>query len=407
MLALLFVRAAVLSVRSLAPISLAITIFLLLEQLDVYGAPLPFAVRYAIRLQAGLVPVVVQLWAVAEALFLGWYLHRRAELQQHTTPAPLTDHQRQLIMQRTLSVTEDPLRFVSGWFKFAPVTSIRRGNALEWASWSMYSKRLEDINPKAQAEVAALVRDFEARTQGQLVIPEGYEKQLAPIRVSLDPISALHRPVVSYAVTYGAHLFSWLALQRMGFSFHRTTAAGHNGLGYWYRPPSIETTLLGCGDASGPIVLLHGIGMGLAPYLRLIGGLIRRRGMVALFLPEFPHISQRFASTPLNSSQTAQAVKNMLCAHEQVGPNIRIASSDGQLASNATFVVHSFGSLVLSWLIARAPTLVAAAVLLDPVSLLLQEPDVAYNFIYRRPTNAIQWFFKYFVVRAYKLHVGV
>lgn len=43
--------------------------------------------------------------------------------------------------------------------------------------------------------------------------------------------------------------------------------------------------------------------------------------------------------------------------------------------------------------------------LLDPVSLMLQEPDVAHNFLYRDPDqgSAVQAFFKYFV--ATELHV--
>ena len=74
---------------------------------------------------------------------------------------------------------------------------------------------------------------------------------------------------------------------------------------------------------------------------------------------------------------------------------------DGQ----ACFIGHSFGSIVVSWLVNNVPECVGSILLLDPVSVMLQEPDVAHNFLYRSPDQGsmIQAFFKYFV--ATELHV--
>lgn len=76
------------------------------------------------------------------------------------------------------------------------------------------------------------------------------------------------------------------------------------------------------------------------------------------------------------------------------------------LFAQGCFIGHSFGSVVVSWMIASAPECVESVLLLDPVSLMLQEPDVAHNFLYREPglgSPAVQTFFKYFV--ATELHV--
>ena len=77
------------------------------------------------------------------------------------------------------------------------------------------------------------------------------------------------------------------------------------------------------------------------------------------------------------------------------------------LGIQACFIGHSFGSIVISWLLNNAPECVGSILLLDPVSLMLQEPDVAHNFLYRDPAqgSAVQAFFKYFV--ATELHVRV
>merc|ERR1712151_354011 len=50
----------------------------------------------------------------------------------------------------------------------------------------------------------------------------------------------------------------------------------------------------------------------------------------------------------------------------------------------ACFVAHSYGTFVMSWIQRARPDLVAKLVLIDPVCLLLVQPDVAFNFMYRR-----------------------
>merc|ERR1712217_664693 len=42
---------------------------------------------------------------------------------------------------------------------------------------------------------------------------------------------------------------------------------------------------------------------------------------------------------------------------------------------------------VTSWVVRSRPDIVSRLVLLDPVCFLLSQPDVAFNFLYRRPTN--------------------
>jgi hypothetical protein len=52
-------------------------------------------------------------------------------------------------------------------------------------------------------------------------------------------------------------------------------------------------------------------------------------------------------------------------------------------------VGHSFGSVPVAWLIQKVPHLVGSTVLIDPVCFLLFLPDVAYNFLYRKPQTLI------------------
>merc|ERR1711957_751200 len=65
----------------------------------------------------------------------------------------------------------------------------------------------------------------------------------------------------------------------------------------------------------------------------------------------------------------------------------------------AIFLGHSYGTFICSWIVRERPHLVKKLVLLDPTNLCLAQPDVAYNFIYAPPINAIHLFIIYFVRR--------
>lgn len=63
----------------------------------------------------------------------------------------------------------------------------------------------------------------------------------------------------------------------------------------------------------------------------------------------------------------------------------------------AHFAGHSFGSVVLSWMVRRAPSRVLALTFIDPVCFMLAKPDVAYNFMYKKPESPTQLLLHYFV----------
>ena len=260
------------SVRGIAPLSCLLLLGLLLQ--------LPLA-RAA--------PLALQAWAAAEVLFLGWYRFHLAQLQPPAIGPPMTKAQRQQAFVRALAATSDLRRFVSGWFKLAPFSAIRTGNAKEWLAWAVFGSRLEALGAAEQQEVVGMLGAFEAALGAKL--PAGYNPSLREgcIRINLDPISAQHRPVISYVVTYTAHAVGWALLRRQGFRRSRCGA-----LCYWHRPASEPAA-----EPGRPIVLLHGIGLGLVPYLGLLDRLITAHGAACpILLPEFPHISQKIGGPP-------------------------------------------------------------------------------------------------------------
>lgn len=58
------------------------------------------------------------------------------------------------------------------------------------------------------------------------------------------------------------------------------------------------------------------------------------------------------------------------------------------LLSNSMLLV---GTITAGWMVKNYPDYVSHLTLIDPVSLLLALPDVAYNFLYREPSTIVQW----------------
>ena len=67
------------------------------------------------------------------------------------------------------------------------------------------------------------------------------------------------RSRVLWCGRYTAHMVGWIWLTQAGF-----TQARAGELSYWYRSPR------GSAQAASPVVLLHGIGLGLVPYLGML-----------------------------------------------------------------------------------------------------------------------------------------
>jgi len=159
-------------------------------------------------------------------------------------------------------------------------------------------------------------------------------------------------------------------MQLMGF-----TRCKAGQLSYFHRPPPAHPGLLIEGgkpvppSQDSPVVLIHGLGVGITPYLRFIRMLGRSR---ECFVIELPEISQACCELVLPPKEMADSLFEMLKAHGH---------------DKAIFLAHSYGTFVMSWVLQFRREIVAKTVLLDPVALLLAQPDVAYNFLYRHPDN--------------------
>lgn len=190
---------------------------------------------------------------------------------------------------------------------------------------------------------------------------------------------------------------------RCGFHFHRTSLTRFFTLfpfrpqtilatkrspakytTYWHRPHTSTTHL--------PVLFIHGIGIGLYPYVNFLSDINSGKelpsgdgqgGQIGILAVEILPVSFRLTHAPLPAAE--------LCAEIAT-----IVESHGY--DRVVLATHSYGSVIATHLLADPYTsrLIADVVLIDPVTILLHLPDVAYNFTRREPRTASEhqlWYF--------------
>lgn len=131
------------------------------------------------------------------------------------------------------------------------------------------------------------------------------------------------------------------------------------------------------------MVILHGLGMGLVPYYIFIQRLSERYSG-ELFVPDLPFLAMMpWERVPSAREITAQ-LQDMLAAHRFPG---------------AHFVVHSFGSIILSWLMKLSPTSIICCTFIEPAALLTLKSDFWTKVMTDPPREAMWDFLRYFVFR--------
>jgi len=290
---------------------------------------------------------------------------------------------------------------VSGWFLHhrtqerwpaVRLSEIGRDNLVEFAAWVFFHSTPQEMPTERMAELQSIV-DRMSKWVG-IEFPDGYNAEVQSMRLTMDTIKSEHRPLAYYVVT--AALLPAITAQvltRLGFQRHTSGT-----LSYWCRPCMAHTggPDRGAGDESSigrdtqgchalpPYVICHGIGVGAIQYYALIKQIMEISPGRAMFIVSLPNISMKLTEDVPSSAEIVPCISDML-------------SSWGY--HSAHFVGHSFGTILISWILQRAPRMVRFATFIDPVCFLLDKPDVCYNFVYRPPSSPTQLLLSYFGAR--------
>jgi len=344
----------------------------------------------------------------AFAVFI--YLPHKTRLKRLAEyPPPLTSEEREALFERCVANIPNLERYLQVWFLGTDISEIKRDNVRDFLLWAFFERDGggpasyvdEETSFSHEEELEGYICRVEAILGWQLPPGRG---AATPLRLTIDPIFIRYHSVIWYAIIGLVDLATHTVLRFHGFAYHspavRTSStfpptpalravplpgvsrrvSPSSSLAYWHRPHSSTTHL--------PVVFIHGIGIGLWPYASFFADLNpsssgdNQIGIIAL---EILPISARLTAPPLTRPAFIAQLNAILAAH----------SPDWK---RFVLVSHSYGS-VLTTHILRDSLLgprVEAAVLVDPVSILLHLPDVAYNFTRRPPRRANEWQLWYF-----------
>lgn len=322
---------------------------------------------------------------------------RLNQLARH--PEPLAREARRALFRQCLLSVPSPEAYFRGWFLGAKLEDIRRENLEEFILWAFFEKDDMDLdNDKAlREELDEYVADVERLLKRRFEHGRGPAKSL---RLTFDSIETTYRGLAWYAIIFLLDQVTHLALSWYGFEYHASSskASGQTfpprpqqyltkhrsqaiNLSYWHLPHRADAGTL-------PIVFLHGIGVGLWTYVRFLCNVhaARSRGdsdEIGIIAVEILPISFRLTAPPLDRTGFLQQMTKIVDHHGW---------------DKFAVVSHSYGSVLTTHML-RSPAMqsrVATVVLIDPVTILLHLPDVAFNFTRRRPKRANEWQLWYF-----------
>ena len=373
-----FIQTCIYTLHGIAPLCAVYCILIFFLQ------PLPFRL-----------PWLLEVWAFAEVLFLLLYQARAVVLQRDAIHPPiLPAAERKQLFRLCHDTIQDCERYLRMWFMDASPAEIRRGNVKELYRWAILNKK--EISPNDDGELEEYINQTELLLGRKLEPGYGNAKSL---RITFNRLRIAYRSLLWYWAVFVVDSLSHVYLLWHSFKFYRLPLrkfptvfplrpltlfnkrkSPAQTLTYWFKPHRAADRL--------PLLFIHGIGIGLYPYVNFLaqineqackGGFDEEIGIIAI---EIMPVSFRITGSAKSKRQMCLEIQQILDRHGW---------------TKYVLAAHSYGSVIASYLIrGQLSQLVGPIVLIDPVTILLHLPDVAFNFTYRKPKQANELQLHYF-----------
>jgi len=264
-----------------------------------------------------------------------------------------------------------------------PEKWLRRGNVEDWiAHYWFRGTTAEEIRnkPKTYKELQDLV-NMVLQFMGLQELREGRNPRMKPVRLMSDPLPVIHRPLLVYVGT--SLLCPLMSLQVMHFLGFRRERVG--GLTYWHRRADkrVKSDVDLAGPRQTPMVFCHGLGVGLVPYYLFIARLARRYSG-DLYVPELPFLAMQPWECIPSAREVVAQIQDMLAANRH---------------HSAHFFGHSFGSIIIGWMLKMSPSSVLYTTLMEPAMFLMMKSDVLTKILVHPPKTCMEQCLRYFVFR--------
>ncbi|KAH6877154.1 hypothetical protein B0T10DRAFT_194302 [Thelonectria olida] len=323
------------------------------------------------------------------------FLRRLKQNAQH--PEPLLPPERKALFHKCMANIHSAEMYLQGWFLGAPRDEIRRENVKEFLLWGFFERGSDGTFDDEEA-ISQELDEYIALLEEHLGSPlkEG-RGNAQSLRLTFDEIKSVYRSLAWYIIIFFVDQATHLAMMYHGFQYHRRSRANalrifpprpqelvkgryspSPELSYWHRQHSAPDKL--------PVVFFHGIGVGLWTYVRFIANLASNKneqGNIGVIAIEILPISFRLGAPIPTKAEFVTQITTIIDHH---------CWQDFAVAS------HSYGSVLTTHML-HTPHLqhrISSVALIDPVTITLQLPHVAYNFTRRLPKRANEWLLWYF-----------
>lgn len=235
-------------------------------------------------------------------------------------------------------------------------------------SWAFFGLEHAHLQPWMESELYLMYEEMNRQFGIKFEAGGGGAKLM---RLSLDHVEPNYRPLFVYLLFGWLQIVAKFVLAIAGFSVYTTKS----GLRYWHRPAQADHE---APDSPLPTVFFHGIAPGgLFCYLPMLLFGLGRDGR-SLFLFENPAICFQVCFRSPTEAETVHGITEAIKTHLKPDEGLSV-------------VGHSFGSCQVTWLLhSQHAHRIRQVTLMDPVAILLSEPDVMTNFLYTRKAHKKQ-----------------
>ncbi|KAF2477191.1 uncharacterized protein BDR25DRAFT_251793 [Lindgomyces ingoldianus] len=334
-----------------------------------------------VRVIAHPVSIFIESIGAIEILwYLVWFLPYRRYLhkQRAAFPPRLSRYERQRLFRKSLETTADIELFTRKWMGGAHLDDIRRENIKEWMLWALFNR--EGSPAEDDEELEAYLFEIEEKLGWAVKPGWGPAKSL---RLNFDRFEVTHRSLIYYLFVGCVDFATTIILMISGFRFYRQPRSAFLK-SFPLRPmtllapkqsvtPSISYFFRQHKSTKHrPVVLAHGVGIGLAPYVPLLLQIPKDIGVLAI---EIIPISSRITTALPHAADLMREIGDIISHHK---------------LDDFVFVGHSYGTFLTSLFLKSSllESRMHSIILLDPVAVLLHLPDMAYNFTRRKPVEA-------------------
>ncbi|GAX73715.1 hypothetical protein CEUSTIGMA_g1168.t1 [Chlamydomonas eustigma] len=238
-------------------------------------------------------------------------------------------------------IRSDGGKWFQGWWSGVSAPScLGQQNVAEFLSYTIFGRRVTPCTTMAQSASQQFISALD------LPIHQGNNPNASFIAHTEEPLVACYRPLTFYLLTEAVAGWGHLKLTRG--QGHRLVTKTE--VASYYMKDPIEVAPVD----QAPIIFLHGIGLGLAPYTGFLKRVAEMNPSTILISVQYKHVSMRLTSRVPSVTEVADDVAEFLTS---------------QGISSARIIAHSYGTLVASALTKRHPSLVlqGGLTLIDPV----------------------------------------